>query len=189
MRGTTIAYKYLNYKPRKMPELIPILPEESIAAMVAAIGRKMSLDYEGRNPILIGVLKGAFVFLSDLIRQMTIPVIIDFLQTSSYGSETTSCGAIRFVKEIGVNIKDQHVVLVEDIVDTGKTLSFLIDYLQGFCPASVKVCTLIDKQERREKEIEIDYACHCLSKGFVVGYGLDFNEKYRYLPGLYHLKY
>lgn len=170
-----------------MPELIPVLPRETIAASVAAVGRQLSSDYDGLDPILIGVLKGAFVFLSDLVRQMTIPVQIDFLQTASYGSKTTSSGRIDFVKDIEMVIENRHVVIVEDIVDSGATLLCLIDHLKRFHPASLKTCVLIDKQERREMVVRLDYICHRIEKGFIVGYGLDFDEKYRYLPGLYHL--
>ncbi len=172
-----------------MPELIPVLSKETIAAKVAAVGRQLSSDYEGLDLVLIGVLKGAFVFLSDLIRQMTIPVQIDFLQTSSYGSGITTSGEINLVKEIDIDITNRHVVLVEDIVDTGTTLTYLIDYLSRFFPSSLKVCALIDKQERRKMTVQVDYICHGIAKGFLVGYGLDLDEKYRYLPGLYHLKY
>ena len=171
-----------------MHELIPVLNKDDISKMVARVAHRISSDYQNEELILIGILKGAFVFLSDLVRYLTIPVKLDFLRVCSYGSSTSSSGNIRLTKEIEIDIKDKNVLLVEDIVDTGLTLSYLIDYLKTFNPKTVKICTLIDKHERRDAKVKIHYACHEVTEGFLVGYGLDYNEDYRHLAGIYHLK-
>jgi len=172
-----------------MPELIPVFKKDEIKSMVLSIAEKISSDYQRGELILIGVLKGAFIFLSDLVRHLTIPVAIDFVGTSSYESGTSSSGDIRLTKEVSVDLKNKNVIIVEDIVDTGLTLTYLIDYIKSFGPRSVKVCALIDKQERREADIRIDYPCYSINKGFLVGYGLDFNENYRGLSDIYQLKF
>ncbi len=171
-----------------MPELIPVLNKNDIDNMVARVAHKISSDYQGHELILIGILKGAFVFLSDLVRHLTIPVKLDFIRACSYGSGVSSSGNIRLTKEIEIDVNNKDVLLVEDIVDTGLTLSYLIDYLKTFNPKTVKICALINKHERRDTNIKIDYACHEVAEGFLVGYGLDYNEDYRYLAGIYHLK-
>lgn len=171
-----------------MPELIPVLPKEEIEDAVAAVAHEISLDYAGKAPVLIGVLKGAFIFLADLIRKLNIPVQIDFLQVASYGDGTASSGKITITKEIGIDIRNRHVLIVEDIVDTGLTLAFLIEYLNRFGPKTIRVCALIDKTERRACEVAVDYSGRKVPEGFIVGYGLDFAEDYRHLPGIYHLK-
>ena len=171
-----------------MPELIPFLNKNDIDNMVARVARRISSDYQDRELILIGILKGAFVFLSDLVRHLTIPVKLDFIRVCSYGSDVSSSGNIRLTKEIEIDVNNKDVLLVEDIVDTGLTLSFIIDYLKTFNPKTVKICALLDKHERRSENIKIDYACHEAAEGFLVGYGLDYNEDYRYLAGIYHLK-
>ena len=171
-----------------MPELIPVLNKNDIDNMVARVARKISSDYQDHELILIGILKGAFVFLSDLVRHITIPVKLDFIRACSYGSGVSSSGNIRLTKEIEMDVNNKDVLLVEDIVDTGLTLSYIIDYLKAFNPRTVKVCALIDKHERRNANIKVDYACHEAAEGFLVGYGLDYNENYRNLPCIYHLK-
>ena len=171
-----------------MPEFTPVLVRADIEKSVAEVAARISSDYRDRDLILIGVLKGAFVFLSDLIRQLSIDVRIDFVGASSYSSGTSSTGRIRLTKEIEIDIKDKDVLIIEDIVDTGLTLTFLIDYVKSLHPKTVKVCALIDKRERRDAMVPVDYACHVVAKGFLVGYGLDYDEKYRNLPGIYHMK-
>ena len=171
-----------------MPELIPVLNKNDIDNMVARVARKISSDYQDRELILIGILKGAFVFLSDLVRHLTIPVKVDFIRVCSYGSDVSSSGNIRLTKEIEIDVNNKDVLIVEDIVDTGLTLSFIIDYLKTFNPKTVKICSLLDKHERRSENIKIDYACHKVAEGFLVGYGLDYNENYRNLAEIYHLK-
>lgn len=172
-----------------MPELIPILSKNEIDQRVTAIAAKISADYAQSELVVIGVLKGAFVFLSDLIRKLSIPVEVEFVRVSSYGTESASNEKIRLTYELETEIKNKDVLIIEDIIDTGLTISFLVDYLFAFNPKSVQICTLIDKQERKKKRIDIRYACHVVKEGFLVGYGLDFAEKYRYLPDIYHLKF
>ena len=172
-----------------MPDFIPILKEADIKHRIVEVSKRISSDYQGHELILIGVLKGSFIFLGDLARQLTLEKIqIDFLRASSYGDRTSSCGMIRLTKDIDIDISGKHVLIVEDIVDSGLTLSFLIDHLKKQSPTTIKVCTLIDKKERRMTDVEVDYACHIIEKGFVVGYGLDYAEHYRNLPDIYDLK-
>jgi hypoxanthine phosphoribosyltransferase len=170
-----------------MRELIPVLTADEIHRLVTSMAQRISEDYEGRELVLIAVLKGAFIFLADLVRQLTIPVKVDFLQVSSYGADTRSSGTVRLVKDIAVDIRGKDVLLVEDIVDTGITINWLLDRLKSCQPRSLGVCALIDKRERRESQVPIAYAGHVAPKGFLVGYGLDYAEEYRHLPGIYHL--
>jgi hypoxanthine phosphoribosyltransferase len=171
-----------------MAELIPVLNKNDIDTLVASIARKISSDYQDHDLVLIGVLKGAFVFISDLVRHLSIPVIIDFIRVLSYGSGVSSSKNIQLTKDIEIDIKNKDVLIIEDIVDTGLTLKYLIDYLKTYHPKTIRVCTLIDKHERREVNVEIDYICHSVDEGFLVGYGLDYDEDYRYLPEVYHLQ-
>ena len=161
-----------------------IITREDIAKRIDELAAQIRRDYRGKNPLLIGVLKGSFVFLSDLVRAMNIPAEIDFVRLASYGAGTESSGKIKLVKDIETPIKDRHVLIVEDIVDRGLTVRFLLDYLSFRKPASLKLCTLFDKPSRRKVEVPIDYRGFTISDAFVVGYGLDCNEQYRYLPDL-----
>ena len=171
-----------------MSEFIPVLTKEEIETQVRRIAHAISDDYKDRELILIGILKGAFIFLSDLIRQLSIPVKVDFMCASSYGDQTASSGRIKLTKDVEIEINNKDVLIVEDIVDTGLTLSYLVEYLKSSGAASVRICALIDKRERRETDVMVDYACHTVNKGFLVGYGLDYAEFYRNLPEVYHLK-
>jgi hypoxanthine phosphoribosyltransferase len=171
-----------------MSELIPVLTETEIEQNIHLLARRISDDYRNKNLVMIGVLKGAFVFLSDLMRRLTIPVEVEFIRLSSYGKSHTSSGRIDIRDDISLDLKDKDVLIVEDIVDTGLTLTTLADHLKSFKPKSVKICALIDKLERRETDCKVDYACHTVEGGFLVGYGLDYAEKYRNLPAIYHLK-
>ncbi len=172
-----------------MPELIPVLKKSDINNMVAQVARRISSDYQDHELILIGVLKGAFVFLSDLMLNLSIPVQVDFVGAASYGSDTSSSGRINLTKAVEIDVKNKDVLVVEDIVDTGLTLSYIIDYLKSFKPKTIKVCTLLDKRQRRQANVKIDYACHIVvTEGFLVGYGLDYDEDYRNLPEIYHLQ-
>jgi hypoxanthine phosphoribosyltransferase len=158
-----------------------LVTEEQIRAKVAELGRRISHDYEGHRLLLIGLLRGAIVFLSDLMRALTIPVQLDFIGISSYGASTES-GAVRLVMDLEADIAGRHVLIVEDIVDTGKTLSYLVQALKARQPASLRLCALLDKPDRRQVPIKVDYVGFEIPDKFVVGYGLDFAEGYRNLP-------
>jgi len=170
-----------------MRELIPVLTADDVHELVKRMAQRISEDYRGRELVLIAVLKGAFIFLADLVRELTLPVKIDFIQTSSYGAATRSSGAVRLVKDVDVDIRGKDVLLVEDIVDTGVTVNWLLEHLASFQPRSLDVCALLDKRERREVTVPIAYTGHITQEGFLVGYGLDYAEEYRHLPGIYHL--
>ena len=158
-----------------------LVSEEEVQAKVADLGRRISADYRGKEPLLIGLLRGAIVFLSDLMRAMDIPVQLDFIGISSYGAGTES-GAVRLVMDLEADIAGRHVLIVEDIVDTGKTLSYLMEDLRNHKPASLRICALLDKPDRRQVPIDVDYVGFEIPDKFVVGYGLDFAEIYRNLP-------
>ena len=161
-----------------------IITREELAEKIAELAALIRKDYKGKNPLVIGILKGSFVFMSDLVRAMNIPVEIDFVRLSSYGAGTESSGKIKLVKDVETPIKDRHVLVVEDIVDRGLTVRFLLDYLSFRKPASLKLCALFDKPSRRKVEVPIDYLGFSIPDKFVVGYGLDYDEKFRYLPDL-----
>ncbi len=171
-----------------MSEFIPVLTQKEIATRIAEVAHAISTDYRDRDLILIGILKGAFIFLADLIRHFSIPVKVDFMCVSSYGRSTSSSGRVKIIKDVELDLKNKDVVIVEDIVDTGITLTHLVAHLKSSGAASVRICALIDKQERRQAEVVADYVCHSVEKGFLVGYGLDYAEFYRNLPEVYHLK-
>lgn len=159
-----------------------LFTEREIHSRVAELGRQISADFAGKELLVIGILKGAMIFLADLVRHITIPTYFDFVAVSSYGSSTKSSGAVRILKDIDRGIEGRHVLIVEDIVDTGLTLNYLVDNLKARGPASLKVCTLLDKPSRREVPVEIDYNGFTIPDEFVVGYGLDYNECYRNFP-------
>ena len=163
--------------------------QREIQKRVKELACTISKDYQKEDLILIGVLKGAFIFLSDLARNLTIPVKLDFVRLASYGSQSHSQGTIRLTKPIEIPVKDKHILVVEDIVDSGLTLNFLIEHLKKKSPKSVRICALIDKSERREVSVRVDYVGFSIPEGFIVGYGLDFDERYRHLPALYHLHF
>lgn len=171
----------------KKDQLREVLSSETIKARVYELGEQISKDYHGRPIVLIGILKGAFIFMADLIRHIKNPLQIDFVRLASYGSQTEPSGQISFTKDIELDIKDRDVLVVEDLVDTGYTLKYLKDVLKLHNAASVRICCLIDKKERRQVPIEVDYVGFDISRGFLVGYGLDFDENYRSLPAVYHL--
>jgi hypoxanthine phosphoribosyltransferase len=171
-----------------MPELIPVLSAAELRRLVFDLAQRITVDYRGRDLAMIGVLKGSFVFLSDLIRQLGIPVKVDFVQASSYGNGTESSGRIQLLKGVNLDIRAQDVLVVEDIVDTGLTVRWIIDYLASMHPRSVGVCALIDKQARRKVDVPIPYAGYMAGEGFLVGYGLDHAEQYRNLPEVCRLK-
>jgi hypoxanthine phosphoribosyltransferase len=170
------------------PNLEPLFTGEQIQTRIAEMGAEIARDYAGRNPLLIGVLKGAFVFLSDLVRATDARVSMEFIAISSYGASTRSSGEVRIVKDLDVPIEGRDIVVVEDIVDTGLTLSYLMANLESRGATSVKLAALLNKQERRLREVKIDYLGFDIPDAFVVGYGLDFAERYRNLPYIAVLK-
>jgi hypoxanthine phosphoribosyltransferase len=159
-----------------------LIDEETLAARVAELGAEVSADYQGRDLLLIGVLKGAVFFMADLMRTLTIPCEIDFMAISSYGAQTDSSGVVRILKDLDINIEGRHVLVVEDIIDSGLTLSYLMRNLEAREPASLEVCALLTKPDRREIDVPVRYIGFEIPNRFVIGYGLDFAERYRNLP-------
>ena len=164
------------------PQLKILISRDEIANAVDRLASEIKRDYQGKQPLLIGVLKGAFVFMADLIRQLDLPLELEFVRLSSYGAAKESSGRVRVVQELKTPIKGRDVLVIEDIVDTGTTISFLLDYLRKKKPASLKLCVLTDKPSRRRVPVSIDYLGFTVPDKFVVGYGLDFDERFRYLP-------
>jgi hypoxanthine phosphoribosyltransferase len=165
-----------------------LIDEQAIAAKVRELGTAIADDYRTKDLVLVSILKGALPFLADLMRQMPIPLALDFLEVSSYGEATESSGNVRILKDLAKSIEGRDVVVVEDILDTGQTLSHVIEHLRSKQPASVRLCTLLDKPARRIVPIQIDYRGFEIPDKFVVGYGLDYAERYRNLPFIGVLK-
>lgn len=165
-----------------------LIPENQIQKKIEELGNQISRDYQGKQLICIGVLRGAVIFLADLARFIKVPMIIDFMDISSYGASTESSGVVRIVKDLDENIEKKDVLIVEDIVDTGLTLDYLIRMLKSRNPASLRVCTLLNKKDRRQINVPIDYCGFDIPDKFVVGYGLDFNGLYRNIPYILVLK-
>jgi len=165
-----------------------LLSRETIQERVKELAARISSDYEGQEPVFIGVLNGAIFFFADLMRELDIPIKIDFVRAASYGSEMTSSGEIRLTKDVEIPVKGRPLILVEDIVDTGLTLAHIIKKMEAKAPESIQVCALIEKLERRDISVIVDYCGFRIEEGFVVGYGLDHDEKYRQLPDIFVLK-
>jgi hypoxanthine phosphoribosyltransferase len=159
-----------------------LIGEEELQARIRELGVEISQDYAGRDLLLVGVLKGAVFFLADLMRELTVPCEIDFMAISSYGAGTDSSGVVRILKDLDLNISGREVLVVEDIIDSGLTLSYLMRSLKARKPASVEICALLTKPERREVEVPVRYTGFEIPNKFVIGYGLDFDERYRNLP-------
>lgn len=159
-----------------------LLSEETINARINEIGKQISKDYEGKEVHLVSVLKGGVFFTCELAKRISVPVTLDFMSVSSYGNETKSSGVVKIVKDLDNSIEGKDVLVVEDIVDSGRTLSYLLANLSQRGAASVKLCTLLDKPERRESDVKVDYTCFEIPDAFVVGYGLDYAQRYRNLP-------
>ena len=170
------------------PNLEPLFSAEQIQTRIAELGVEIARDYAGKNPLLIGVLKGACLFLSDLMRATDLRLGVEFMAISSYGAAMRSSGEVRIVKDLDVAIEGRDIIVVEDIVDTGLTLSYLLANLRSRGAATVKLVALLDKFERRERDVEINYLGFKIPDAFVVGYGLDFAERYRNLPYIAVLK-
>jgi len=180
-----------------MPTAIPTLADDiaeilvneaAIRAKVAELGAQVTRDYTGRDLVLVSILKGALPFLADLMRQIPLPLSLDFMEVSSYGDATSSSGVVRILKDLAKPIEGRHVLIVEDILDTGHTLSYVIEHLRGQHPSSLGLCALLDKPARRVVPIQVDYKGFEIPDKFVVGYGLDFAERYRNLPFIGVLK-
>ena len=166
-----------------------LYPKETIQERVTALAGQIYQDYQPEEVLVVGALKGAFVFLSDLVRELKLPLIIDFVRLSSYGSSTTSSGTVKILKDLETSITGKNVIVVEDIIDTGLTIKFLKDEFTKRQPRSLKICTLIDKKFRRQVKIDADYAGITMDRDcFIVGYGLDWAENYRQLPDIYSIE-
>jgi hypoxanthine phosphoribosyltransferase len=159
-----------------------LVDRDALADRISELGEEISEDYEGRDLLLVGVLKGAVFFMADLMRHVTVPCEVDFMAISSYGAATDSSGVVRILKDLDINIRDRHVLVVEDIIDSGLTLSYLVRNLSAREPASLEICALLTKPARREIEVPVRYVGFEIPNRFVIGYGLDFAERYRNLP-------
>ena len=161
-----------------------LLSRTEIDSAVKRLASEITVDYRDKNPILIGVLKGSFMFLADLVRQLDFPLELDFVRLSSYGSSRQTSGKVKMVHDLRLVVRDRHVLVVEDIIDTGITVSFLLDYLKSKKPASLRLCALMDKPSRRRVPVNIDYTGFTVPDKFLIGYGLDCDEQYRNLPDI-----
>lgn len=164
-----------------------LISAEELEAKVAEMGKQISKDFADKEPIFVGVLKGCFIFMADLMRHVSIKCSMDFMAVSSYNG-TTSTGAVKINKDLNEHIEGKHIIIVEDILDSGITLNYLKKYLEGRNPASISIATLMDKPARRKADVYADYSCFEIPDAFVVGYGLDYNEQYRNLPYIGVLK-
>ena len=165
-----------------------LISKAAIEERVRELAAQISLDYAGKEPILIGILKGSIFFFADLMREISIPTKMDFMRASSYGANMHSSGSVQLTKDVELSIQGRPVIVVEDIVDSGLTLAYIKKNLEGRGVESLRICALIDKLERREQVVRVDYCGFKVEEGFLVGYGLDCNEEYRYLPAIYTLK-
>jgi len=168
--------------------LVLLYSRDQIARRVRELAAVISADYAGGDLVLIGILRGAFVFLADLVRQLTIPVAVDFIGAASYGRRTQTSGRVAITKDLQLPVSGRDLLLIEDIEDTGITLQAIRNKLQKLGPRSIKVCTLIDKRERRLVDVRVDYVGFKIAKGFIVGYGIDYAERYRHLPDIYRIE-
>lgn len=165
-----------------MEKLRTLISENELRDRVKALGKAISKDYEGKSVCVICVLKGGVMFMVDLAKEITVPVTMDFMAVSSYGNETSSTGVVKIVKDLDESIEGMDVIIVEDIIDSGRTLSYLVQILKDRQPSSLKICTLLDKPERRVVDVNVDYVGFSIPDEFVVGYGLDYQQLYRNLP-------
>ena len=165
-----------------------LFTEEQIQTRIKEIAAQIDKDYAGETPVVVGILKGCFMFFADLVRQMKTNIEIDFMSISSYGNNTKSSGEVKMIKDLDRTIEGRHVIIIEDIIDTGYTLKYLMTTLSARNPKSIRLCTLLDKKSRREVDIKPDYVCFDVGDEFVVGYGLDYAQLYRNLPVIGVLK-
>lgn len=171
----------------KKHKLVERISTEKLNMCLDDLASRINRDYEGKSVIMVGILKGAFIFMADLARRLSFPLTLDFVRLASYGCETETSGTVTITKDLELPIEGRHVIVVEDIVDTGITLKWFLEYLKARGPESVRVCALIDKYERRLVDVYPDYVGISMKDGFVVGYGLDFSENYRNLPAIYEV--
>lgn len=176
----------MGYAERDILEVLQT--EEELKARVAALGARITADYAGKEPVIISVLRGSYIFMADLTRQIDLPCTVDFMSVSSYGGGTSTTGQVKILKDLSESIEGRDLLIVEDILDSGYTLYYLRDILRARKPASIRICTLLDKPERRVKDIHADYVGFHIPNAFVVGYGLDYAERYRNLPYIGILK-
>jgi len=169
-------------------ELKILISQQDIKKAIARLASEIRKDYKNKNPLMIGILKGSFIFMSDLIRKIDIPLEIDFVGLSSYGSGTESSGKIKVSSRLSRPVKDRHIIVVEDIIDTGLTTQHFIEYLKSKKAASISLCALTEKPSRRKTETTIDYLGFTVPDKFIVGYGIDWDEKYRYLPDICYIE-
>jgi hypoxanthine phosphoribosyltransferase len=191
-RSLALPEKKVHEEKRTMKDpsqrLVLLYSRDQIARRVSELAAVISADYARADLVLVGILRGSFVFLADLIRQLTVPVVIDFVGAASYGSRTQTSGQVTFTRELQVPVSGRDLLLVEDIEDTGVTLQAIQKKLKELGARSVKVCILIDKRERRQIDMPLDYVGFEIDKGFVVGYGIDYAEQYRHLPDIYRIE-
>jgi hypoxanthine phosphoribosyltransferase len=169
-------------------ELYEIVKPQEVAEAVSRLAKSINIDYKGKNPVVVGVLKGCFMFISDLVRQVEVPVEVDFIRARSYGGRKVSSGEVSIIHDIEIDVSGRNVIIVEDIVDTGLTLKAIIAHIEKKGPVSVKVCTLLDKPSGRKALPRLDYVGIKVSEAFLVGYGLDLAEKHRNLGGIYEIR-
>lgn len=165
-----------------------LVSSEKIEQKVKELGKEITEDYKGEELMLVGILKGAAIFMADLSRHIKIPLTMDFMAVSSYGSSTKSSGVVRIIKDLDLDVEGKHILIIEDIIDTGLTLGYITDNLKKRGASSVKICTLLDKPDRRKVDVPVDYRGFIIPDEFVVGYGIDYAEKYRNLPDIFSLK-
>ena len=165
-----------------------LISEEELKRRIAEMGRQITQEYHGEPLTIVGILKGASIFFADLARSIDLPLQMDFMSVSSYGTEATSSGVVKIIKDLDADVTGRHILLVEDIIDTGITLAYLRDYLSNRGAKSVKICTLLDKPSRREKAVQVDYIGFTMPDEFIIGYGIDYAENYRNLPYVASLK-
>jgi len=166
------------------PELRVLLSHEEIGAMVGRIAAEIKREYQGKYPLLVGILKGSFVFLADLVRHLDFPMEVEFIRLASYGRGRSTPGELKVVHNLVTRVRDRDVLVIEDIVDTGHTTKFILDYLRGQKPASLRLCALTNKPSRRQVPVEIDYLGFTIPNKFIVGYGIDWDERFRNLPDI-----
>jgi hypoxanthine phosphoribosyltransferase len=170
------------------PVIRPVITRDQIQARLRELADQINKDYAGEELVLIGVLKGVFIFLADLVRLLNMPIRVDFVRVRSYGTASTSSGTVEITKDVELDLRHRHVLVVEDIIDSGLTLEYLLRHLQKQQPKSLKICCLTDKLERRSLLVPIDYVGFVVEKGFLVGYGLDYAEDYRQYPDICELE-